>query len=396
MANQKISELNELLSPLSGDTLPIVNNGETKKITVSNLVSVSNVQPYFEATDTGSAQNYKVGDNVWLGDIGQQNTLLVKGIQESGSAYIKFGDSNGAHQHPYIGHDSNEDANVLQVVADTTKLSNALIVGSGSLVAGNPEMIHVYSSGSYNISYFVGNSDTYSQINVKNINSGSDASTDIVVTADNGTEQTHFIDLGINSSNYSAGIVGGPNDAYLLNVGNDLYVGTYGGDSGHSHLHLFSANDWENPQITLFEQKGVGFNTTGVTSGYTYEFSGSALFNHDLKVNGNIQGNSSVFLQPDINDSRYLEIYNTAPADIHIRGNAAYTFFGDDTNYVKIDSNNDTITINTNSGTTINNFIVLSSVSSSLDFANDSAAAAGGVPLGGLYRNGNFVMIRIS
>jgi len=40
--------------------------------------------------------------------------------------------------------------------------------------------------------------------------------------------------------------------------------------------------------------------------------------------------------------------------------------------------------------------IVLSQVSSSLNFVNDTAAAAGGVPLGGLYRSGSFVLIRLS
>ena len=39
--------------------------------------------------------------------------------------------------------------------------------------------------------------------------------------------------------------------------------------------------------------------------------------------------------------------------------------------------------------------IILTEVSESLDFANDSLAAAGGVPLGGLYRNGNVIQIRI-
>jgi hypothetical protein len=39
--------------------------------------------------------------------------------------------------------------------------------------------------------------------------------------------------------------------------------------------------------------------------------------------------------------------------------------------------------------------IILSQVSASLNFVDDTAAAAGGVPLGGLYRNGNFVLIRI-
>jgi len=39
--------------------------------------------------------------------------------------------------------------------------------------------------------------------------------------------------------------------------------------------------------------------------------------------------------------------------------------------------------------------LILTEVSESLDFANDGLAAAGGVPLGGLYRNGNVIQIRL-
>lgn len=38
---------------------------------------------------------------------------------------------------------------------------------------------------------------------------------------------------------------------------------------------------------------------------------------------------------------------------------------------------------------------ILAHVSASLNFANDTAAAVGGVPLGGLYRNGNAIQIRL-
>jgi len=41
-------------------------------------------------------------------------------------------------------------------------------------------------------------------------------------------------------------------------------------------------------------------------------------------------------------------------------------------------------------------FVILTQVSQSLNFADDTAAATGGVPLGGLYRNGNFIMIRLT
>jgi hypothetical protein len=41
-------------------------------------------------------------------------------------------------------------------------------------------------------------------------------------------------------------------------------------------------------------------------------------------------------------------------------------------------------------------YAILASVSMSLNFVDDTAAAAGGVPLGGLYRNGNFILIRLT
>lgn len=41
------------------------------------------------------------------------------------------------------------------------------------------------------------------------------------------------------------------------------------------------------------------------------------------------------------------------------------------------------------------NFVILNQVSQSLNFANDTAAASGGVPLGGLYRSGSFIVIRL-
>ena len=53
---------------------------------------------------------------------------------------------------------------------------------------------------------------------------------------------------------------------------------------------------------------------------------------------------------------------------------------------------------NTFSGnqTVTTGYVILSQVSSSLNYADDTAAAAGGVPLGGLYRNGNFILIRLT
>jgi Na+-transporting NADH:ubiquinone oxidoreductase subunit NqrB len=49
-----------------------------------------------------------------------------------------------------------------------------------------------------------------------------------------------------------------------------------------------------------------------------------------------------------------------------------------------------------NSQTISNGYLILSYVSASLNFANDTAAGTGGVPRGGVYRNGNILQIRIT
>jgi hypothetical protein len=74
----------------------------------------------------------------------------------------------------------------------------------------------------------VGLTDTYMQCAWQNKSTGANASTDIVVTADNGTDATWYMDLGINGSGYSVGTwtVSGPGDAYLLNASGIMTIGT--------------------------------------------------------------------------------------------------------------------------------------------------------------------------
>jgi hypothetical protein len=162
----------------------------------------------------------------------------------------------------------------------------SLVVGTGSFHVDNPEILHVQNSGSYNIAHFEADNQYYAQVNIKNKNSGNNSSTDLVLTSDNGSEFNHYIDLGINSSTYTGGLVGLENDAYLLNVGKDLYVGTVGGNQHPAKLKLFAQNNWENPQITISGSRQIAFNTGSVSSGYTYEFSGSLNLLHNINING--------------------------------------------------------------------------------------------------------------
>ena len=100
--------------------------------------------------------------------------------------------------------------------------------------------------------------------------------------------------------------------------------------------------------LTKIENNGHGHHLT--TS--SIEDTGTNVIVHNslgvsgsLIVNEAIVGTGSIFLQPDITDSRKLEIYNTAPSDVHIKSTGGLTFLGDDTNYVKIDDSLQTVTV---------------------------------------------------
>jgi hypothetical protein len=88
---------------------------------------------------------------------------------------------------------------------------------------------------------------------------------------------------------------------------------------------------------------------------------------HKMDVRGpiqvtNIQGTGSLYLKPDEGDvaERQFEIYNTAPSDIHFKGSATHSFFGDDTNYLKIDDSAATVTIDSTNGLFINSNTTIS------------------------------------
>jgi hypothetical protein len=269
MAGKKITQLTSgSLSNLTLDSvLPLTYSGTTFQHNSNHLRQI--------LVDSGS--HYFTGSQFINGDL----TI-------SGSAY--FGD-NTNDLHRFTGSilvSGSVDAIGLSA-KEYLFVSGFAIIGEPIHHSGSdPEALHVGNSNSYNIAHFKGDNEYYSQVYISNHSSGSNASSDLVVVADNGTETNHYIDLGINSSTYTGGLVGRENDAYLLNVGKDMYIGTVGGENHPSKLFLFGQNNWENPQITVSGSGQVSFNTCSCDPGYTYQFSGSAKLQNDVNIVGEL------------------------------------------------------------------------------------------------------------
>lgn len=86
-----------------------------------------------------------------------------------------------------------------------------------------------------------GNANTTVQLHVRNANTGLIASTDLIATADNGTDTTNFIDLGINGSGYADPnwTINRKNDGYLYVSDSNLAIGTANSTSATKYINFF-------------------------------------------------------------------------------------------------------------------------------------------------------------
>lgn len=114
--------------------------------------------------------------------------------------------------------------------------TGALIVNGGvgiggSLWVGGPASIGGtldYATTNM-IANFTGNANGYTQVIVHNHNSGSSASTDVIVSNDSATDTTFYGDFGMNSSGWAATTQGlaSANAVYLAAASGDLVLGTF-------------------------------------------------------------------------------------------------------------------------------------------------------------------------
>ena len=117
---------------------------------------------------------------------------------------------------------------------------------------------------------YVDNVNNYTQVLAQNKNSGSSASGDIVVTADNGSDTTHYIDMGINSSTFAGGGgLDGPGDGYLLVEGGKLVIGTI---NQPNDIVFAIGGDTPSNEVGRFSQNSLRLNSGGVGVTNSAEF----------------------------------------------------------------------------------------------------------------------------
>lgn len=167
----------------------------------------------------------------------------------------------------------------------------------------------------------------------------------------------------------------------------------------------------------ITEGKLIGVNTTNFTSGDLLYLSSSGDYtnvkpippNHGVRVGQVIRSqinNGSIYVTID-NGAELDELHNildtstsSSYGDLLVRSGSVWTNSKNLTGSYTLSGSlvtNEGVTCTslTSSNQLISSYLILSQVSSSLNFSNDASASVGGVPLGGLYRNGNAIQIRL-
>ena len=178
----------------------------------------------------------------------------------------------------------------------------------------------------------VGTVNSYVQINAQNLNNGNAASTDVIVTADNGNDSNFYGDFGINSSTYNqAGFnITSANDTYLYAAGGNLTLGT---NTAAKSVIIFAEGTTTTNKVATFNGTGVGIGkapgekldvsgktktiklqvTSGATSGYilTSDASGNASWAANAgqaNTASNVGGANGIFYQKSGVDLQFRSI----------------------------------------------------------------------------------------
>jgi len=226
-------------------------------------------------------------------------SIPVPSTSTTGGAWNQGGNSVTGTMS--MGTISSYDLPFITANTERMRINSAGSVGIGtSSFSANPEALLVYqnSTTSFNVIGGKGNLNNYLQLNIQNKNSGANASSDVVATADNGNETTNYVDLGMNSSGYSAsGITGGPDNAYLYSSASDFIIGnsisgknliffTGGTATTNERMRMTSAGNVgvnnNNPQATLDVNGTVKIGTAGTALNSILRFTNQSVTDNNI------------------------------------------------------------------------------------------------------------------
>jgi hypothetical protein len=259
-------------------SLSTINTGHTGtlfQVTDASTSAATNglVRYNFSGAHTGNG--FQVNDVTLTGNAGAiiGNSITTGSLLDISSSYASGNSTNGLFRVANTSAVTNgiifrAQSNNTPGSGLTVKADGNVGIGSNTFDGTNPEklLVDAGTTTSVNAIYSRGSINNYFQTNIRNLSNGTQASSDIVATADNGTETTNFMDVGINGSGYvyQSGnpiVTGKANDCYVLGSGNDMYLVNNNAAKDMIFMVAGTASTNEAMRITSAKRLGIGTST---------------------------------------------------------------------------------------------------------------------------------------
>lgn len=249
----------------------------------------------------------------------------------------------------------NKSTKILQT--DNISVSNNLVssnvIYSGALYGGIASISHTPLANS--LAYFTGDSVQYVQVNIENIDPL--GSSDLVSTADVGSDETFYIDVGIQNSGQSDGNIKAL-DGYLLvqgntgQIGGNLVIGTISGTLGQE-IRFVNGGYNDGHVVLKIGEYGLNIVKGDITSNSTTRISSvanNAFHQANLAFN---KANSSNTLAQNAYDEANTKLSSsggTITGDIHVNGNISATLAIVTNQYIQFSDGTKQYTANAGTG----------------------------------------------
>lgn len=199
---------------------------------------------------------------------------------------------------------------------------NVLIDGGPITVIGNG--VTTYTTFSAALGELYANINSFAQLYAQNLNGGSSASADFVAYNDIGDGTNNFVDVGINSSNYSDPTypIFTPGSAYAFNDGGEMFVG-----SATDDLVLFAGGTDVTDEAVRVDKTTKAVTTAAdVNVGGALDVTGAATFGSTVLLNAdptlNLQAATKQYVDTAVSTGLHLH----QPVNVATTGNLTATY----------------------------------------------------------------------
>lgn len=227
---------------------PITTSG-TLALTVAGT---SGGIPYFSSTSAWASSALLAA-----------NALMIGG----GAGVAPSTTTTGSGILTWLGTPSS--ANLASALTDETGTGADVFAGSPAFT-GTPTLGTLGYSDTGILWSMQSSTNSYNQLVLQNTSSGTSASTNLIISSDNGTSTTHYLEVGKNSSGFSngAGSFNFANASYLDDASDDLVIGTLANKTLH-----FVTNNSTTDRLSIDGNGVITQNTPSWTATDNNQFS---------------------------------------------------------------------------------------------------------------------------